>query len=153
MIRILSVVSLAALIVSGCTCNPTNCTAGAAMCACKPDNVCDTGLVCGADMKCGAGSVAGFAVSDPAARGCELVLTEAGTTAISKVTFKEGVVGTFIREAPRTAVSFVADKDATIPTGAVEVALSGDGSGVTVSSVSCVNAAGEKLAGATVSIR
>ncbi len=138
-----------ALSLSGCSCN---CPPGAKDCACKANNVCDDGLTCTAN-KCAGGVTAGFVVSDPKARGCELVLTESGTTSVSKVTFKSGLKGTFVKEAPRTAVTFVSETDATIPTGGVEVALSGDAQGVTVSAVSCVDSAGQKLADAKVSIR
>ena len=81
------------------------------------------------------------------------MLTESTGTAVATVAFKAGVVGTFVREAPRTAVTFVAPGDATIPTNGVEVALSGPTSGVTVSKVSCVDAAGQKLSGVTVSLK
>lgn len=139
-----------AFALAGCACG--NCTPGSKDCACKASNVCDEGLTCTAN-KCVGGATAGFVVSDPKARGCELVLTEAAGTSVSKVSFKNGVKGSFVKEAPRTAVAFVTETDTTIPTGGVEVALSGDAQGVTVSAVSCVDSAGVKLADTKITIR
>ncbi|MSP71469.1 MAG: hypothetical protein EXR76_04645 [Myxococcales bacterium] len=62
----------------------------------------------------------GLTVSDPNARGCEVLFTE-GRATIEAVTFDATVVGTFIREAPRVALSFVSAADAAIAVGSIRV--------------------------------
>lgn len=139
--------------ISACTCGGgTQCNAGASGCPCKANDVCDSGLVCGAAKTCGMGTTAGVKVSDAAARGCEVLLTESAGTRIQSVTFSSGVVGGFVVEAPRTAFSFVAPKDAALPNGGVQLVLSGPATGVTITKSSCVDATGQKLAGAAVTL-
>jgi hypothetical protein len=94
----------------------------------------------------------GVAFSDPAARGCELLLVE-GAGRVESVTFADTVRGTFIREAPRVAVSVVSAGDSPIAQGAVQVALSGDPAGVEVKTVRCVDAQASALDGVTASLR
>ncbi|MBL8919180.1 MAG: hypothetical protein JNJ54_09995 [Myxococcaceae bacterium] len=141
------------LAVCGCVCNAP-CPPGQAACACLAGNQCNDGLACGADGKCAAPTLAGVVVSDPAARGCEVLLTEAPGTVITSGQFSGGVVGTSIREAPKVALTFVAPGDAPFPAGGVQLALAqGATSGVTVTKASCVDVKGARLAGATVTIR
>ena len=137
---------------SACNCNPQTCVAGEKDCPCKEANTCNDGLACASNV-CVAPTTGNVQVSDANARACELVLTETTGTSVASVTFNGGVVGTYIREAPRTAVTFAAPNDAVLPTSAIEVALSGPTSGVTVSRVSCVDSAGQKLANAAITIR
>ena len=131
---------------------PGDCTAGAQGCACKPGNTCDFGLACTAG-KCAAAPSAGLSVSNPAARGCEVLLVEHGAT-VQTITFDDTVKGTFVREAPRVAVSFVSAKDTAIAQGSVKVVLAGGGTaaGVTVQQVNCVDVAAAPLAGVEVSV-
>lgn len=139
------------LVVSACTCG-SPCTPGAKDCTCKEASVCDEGLVCG-DNKCVAPTTAGVQVSDANARGCEVLLTESAGNTVTEVTFSNGVEGAFVREAPRVAFSFVAPTDARLPSAGVGVSIAGAPSGITVSKVSCVDSAGQKLANATITIR
>lgn len=142
---------LLSIVVSACTCgNP--CTPGAKDCTCKEASVCDDGLVCG-DNKCTSPTTAGVQVSDANARGCEVLLTESAGNTITDVTFSNGVQGAFVREAPRVAFSFVAPTDGRLPSGGVGVSIAGAATGITVSKVSCVDSAGQKLANATITIR
>lgn len=142
---------LLSIVVSACTCgNP--CTPGAKDCTCKEASVCDDGLVCG-DNKCTSPTAAGVQVSDANARGCEVLLTESAGNTITDVTFSNGVQGAFVREAPRVAFSFVAPTDGRLPSGGVGVSIAGAATGITVSKVSCVDSAGQKLANATITIR
>jgi hypothetical protein len=142
---ILVSLTLAALALSGCACGPAQCTAGAATCACKPDSTCDANLVCGPANTCVPPVTAGIAVDDASARGCEVLLAEAGGTTVASVTFKGGVQGTWIRQAPKVAVSFVAGGDSALG-GNVELGLVGGGaSGVTVTKASCVDRLGARL--------
>lgn len=136
---------------ASCTCGTKTCPPGSNECPCK-ENACDTGLVCQANNTCGAAVAATIAVSDLGARGCEVVLTEQGTT-VANVSFADGVVGTSVREAPRVAVSFVSATDAQLPTNGVKLGLSGASSGLVVSKVTCVDSKGVKLPGATLSVR
>lgn len=147
-----SVTLLGALTLSGCACGPTECTPGANACACKPDSTCDANLVCGPANTCVPPVTAGIAVDDAAARGCELLLTEAPGTTVASVTFKGGVQGTWIRQAPKVAVSFVAGGDSALGNN-VELGLVGAGAaGVTVSKATCVDRLGARL-GSTPAVR
>ena len=139
------------LAASACTCgNP--CTPGAKDCTCKEANVCNDGLVCG-DNKCISPTTAGVQVSDVNARGCEVLLTESTGNTVTDVTFSNGVQGAFVREAPRVAFSFVAPTDGRLPSGGVGVSIAGAPTGITVSKVTCVDSAGQKLANATITLR
>lgn len=142
---LLSVSLVSALALSGCACGPTECTPGTASCACTADTTCDTGLVCGPANTCLPPTTAGVAVDDAAARGCEVLLTEAPGTTVAAVTFKNGVQGTWIRQAPKVAVSFVAGGDSAIGAN-VELGLVGAASGVTVTKAACVDRLGQRLA-------
>lgn len=97
-------------------------------------------------------AVAGLTVSDPNARGCELLLTE-GTAEVESVTFDSTVKGTFIREAPRVAISFVAAADAPIAGGAVKVAAAGDSAQLQVKTVHCFDGKAAPLADVSVTLR
>jgi hypothetical protein len=82
-------------------------------------------------------------VSNANARGCEVLLTEKGGK-VQRVTFEGSVKGTFLREAPRVAVTFVSKEDSPIAAGVVKIE-GGPLSGVEVTKVSCVDKSGAKL--------
>lgn len=146
--------AVGAIALQSCSCGAKPCTTGQAGCACRDGNQCDDGAVCGSGNLCQAPTLVGLQVSDGAARGCEVVLTEQPGTAIAFGKFSGGVVGTSIRQAPRVALTFVAPKDAAFPGDGVQLALSsGQLSGVTVTKSSCVDAKGAKLPGASVTLR
>ncbi len=136
-----------ALALSGCACGPTECAPGARDCACRPDSACDDGLACGPANLCVPPVTAGVAVDDAAARGCELLLTEAPGTTVVSVAFRGGVQGTWLRQAPKVAVSFVAGGDTALASN-VELGLVGPASGLTVSRSSCVDRLGKRLTSA-----
>lgn len=140
-----------ALFVSACSCTPP-CTPGSKDCACKEASVCDEGLAC-TESKCVAPMTVGVQVSDVNARGCEVLLTEAAGTIVSDITFAGGVQGAYVREPPKVAFSFVAPTDGRLPGNGVSVAIAGDPTQVTISKVSCVDSAGQKLANAAITIR
>jgi hypothetical protein len=144
-------VLLLGLSLSACQCNPPACAAGAVTCACKEGSVCNDGLVCGSDQKCAPAVSAGVQVSDATARGCEFLLTESAGTEVVSVAFKNGAKGTWIREAPKVAVTVVAGGDTAL-TGAIDLGLSGSVSNLTISKTSCVDVTGQRLA-STISIR
>lgn len=146
------VVVVCSVVLAGCSCGPKECPAGANTCACKAGSVCDTGLVCTANV-CSPGTVGGLSVGDAAARGCEVLLTEQAGTTVGQVEFQAGVVGTWVREAPRVAITFVAPRDAALPAGGVTLGLSGPASGLVLSKASCVDAAGKKLPASSVSVQ
>lgn len=142
---LLSLSLLGALGLSGCACGPTECAPGANACACKPDSTCDANLVCGPSNTCVPPVTAGIAVDDANARGCELLLTEGPGTTVASVTFKGGVKGTWLRQAPKVAVSFVAGGDSALGSN-VELGLVGGGaSSLTVSKATCVDRLGARL--------
>jgi hypothetical protein len=102
---------------------------------------------------CKGEGAAGLSVSDPHARACEVLLIDRGAHVLD-VTFAADVVGTQVREAPNTALSFVSASDAPIPSGAVEVKFAqGEGAIPEVSVVQCSDAQGAPLAGVKVTIR
>lgn len=130
--RALLLLSLA--VFSSCSCGPTPCVDG--------------------DPACTPMTLVGVTVSDPTARGCEVLLTEQPGTRVERGTFTQGVVGTSLREAPRVALTFVVSGDTAFPNGSVQLALSaGALSGVTVTQATCVDLAGARLPNATVSLR
>jgi hypothetical protein len=149
--RILAIVlglSLGALACSG----PPACPAGTANCPCRSGAACDTGLTCGADGKCAGGSTSGVTVTDANARGCELLLNEPAGTAVVGVTFNNGLKGTWVRESPKVAVTFVAGADKAIGDGSVVLALTG-GTSVSVTKASCVDVHGARVNGTPVVIK
>lgn len=95
------------------------CTPGSAGCACLAESRCEGSLVCDMGL-CRAASTRELVVRDARARSCEVVLVEGGTEVLG-VEFGSGVRGTFIREAPRTALTFFRESDAAFATGAVRV--------------------------------
>ena len=137
---------------AACTCGKP-CAAGAKDCPCKEASVCDDALLCNGANTCVAPTTATVQVAEAAARGCEVVLTESEGSQVASVSFKGGVQGAFVREAPRVAVTFVAGSDARIPGDGVEVALSGPARGLTISKASCVDSAGAKVGSATITVR
>ncbi|MBL8952705.1 MAG: hypothetical protein JNK82_18135 [Myxococcaceae bacterium] len=145
--------TFAVLALSSCSCSQS-CSAGQPTCACRDGSQCDDGAVCGADNVCVAPTLSGISVSDPKARGCEVLLTEAAGTSIAFGKFQSGVVGTSVHEAPRTALAFVAPNDQALPSDGVQVALTkGTAAGLTVAQATCVDAAGARLDGVTVTVR
>ncbi|MCB9731810.1 MAG: hypothetical protein H6745_04150 [Deltaproteobacteria bacterium] len=122
---------------------------GTAGCACRGDGGCDTGLACVANV-CQVASEPTGLVLPAGARGCEILLSEGAGAAVSEVRFADSVRGTFIREAPRVAIAVTATSDADFADGAVEVVGTG---APTVTSSTCVDAAGTVLPGASVVLR
>ncbi len=143
--------SLAGLLsLSGCTCGAP-CAPGAQSCACKEGSQCNDALACNPSNVCVPPVAAGLQVSDALARGCELLVTESAGSTVLSAAFKNGVKGTFVREAPKVAITFVSGGDTALGAN-VELGLSGPASGLTVGKTSCVDVKGQRL-NATVSIR
>lgn len=120
---------------------------GTANCPCRTDLTCDSGLVC-ANAVCVPETRSGL-VLPAGARGCEVLLEEAGK--VSDVRFT-GVRGTFVREAPRVAVAVTQETDADFAAGSVEVLGSGSPV-VTVVSARCVDTTGAVIPNATVTLQ
>jgi len=94
-----------------------------------------------------------LSVSDERARGCEVLLEDHGAPVV-EVAFESGVKGTQVREAPRTAVVFIAEQDAPIAAGAVEVRFADEGKGApSIEVVHCTDADGAPLSEAKVEIQ
>lgn len=142
--------TLAALVLTGCQCGGP-CAAGAQGCGCLDGVTCNAGLVCGADQKCSPAVAAEVQISDASARGCELLLTETDATQVSSVTFKNGARGTWVREAPRVAITVVSGGDTALA-GAVQLGLTGAATELTLSKAGCVDLKGQRLA-STLSLR
>ena len=98
-------------------------------------------------------ATSGVTFSSDAVRGCELVLTNDGAT-VDSVTFAETVKGSFVQEAPKTAITVVSKtSDATIPPGAVGLVVTGDVTNLKVTSVSCVGEDGKAIDGVKASLK
>lgn len=95
------------------------CAPGAADCACLPTGDCHAGLTCD-DGLCRGQEGVSLVVTDPAARSCEAIVVE-DATRIFGVDFGDGVSGTHVREAPRTAVAFHRTTDGAFAAGAATV--------------------------------
>lgn len=139
-----------ALVLPGCTC-PGPCEAGAQNCACKESAACNDGLACNPSNVCVPPVAAGVQVSEAGVRGCEVLLTESAGSSVLSAAFKNGAKGTFIRQPPKVALTFVSGGDSAIGNN-VELGLAGPASGISVSKTSCVDVKGQRLT-ATVSIR
>lgn len=145
----LSLVVLLSL--AGCQCTPAVCTPGTQSCACLEGGSCNDGLACGSDQKCAPAVAAGVHIEDVNARGCEFVLTESPGSEVVSVAFTGPATGTWIREAPRVAITVLAGRDGALG-DSVKLGLTGAASGLTLSKASCVDLKGQRLA-TTLTIR
>ena len=126
--------------------DPTQCTDGAAGCACRADETCDDGLSCDLTAHtCEATHGIELPAIDPAARSCELLIEDDGARVVG-ADFADSVAGETVRQAPRTAVTFYAAGDHSIAHDAVHVQLSGTG-GMTISRARCFDRDGHALPG------
>lgn len=146
----LSCLALLVLALQGCSCG-TTCKPGELDCGCAEGTSCTAGLVCSSGNTCVAPVAAGVQISDAAARGCELLVAEAAGTEVVSVSFKNGARGTWIRQAPKVAISVVAGADTALA-GSIDLGLTGASSGLTIAKSACVDVKGQRLA-STVSIR
>jgi hypothetical protein len=108
------------------------------------------------DQQCQRPDALDLAVSDPAARSCELLVRESGTRVVG-ADFGPAVTGVHLREGSRSAVSFFANQDDAIPSGDISlqvVALSAGAAsaGVEIVTARCFDRDGRELADATVRI-
>jgi len=152
---------LSAVALSGCSCSDESdspagaeCTPGAESCECRNGTECDNGLACSGGV-CVAATQSGVVVSDPNARGCEVLLVEQGSK-IQAVDFGQSVRGTYVREAPKVSLSFISTTDVAITGISVSMLGGAGGAGATaptVQSVSCVDRSAQPLADATVTLQ
>lgn len=128
------------------------CVAGNAGCPCLEDDTCKGELACMAGTCQGTFDV-GITVSDKNARGCDVLVTEQGSR-VADATFGETVKGTFVREAPKVALSFISTSDAPIDGKGIQLQLVGaDSDGLQVESVECADRTGKPLKGVTVALK
>lgn len=139
-----SLVVVILLGVSGCQCTPAECTPGTQACGCREGGACDEGLACASDQKCAPAVAASVTVADANARACEFILTESAGTEVVAVTFKHGAKGSWVREAPRVAVTVAAGSDAALG-DTVQLGLTGATTGLALSKGSCVDVKGQRL--------
>jgi hypothetical protein len=122
------------------------CTQGQEDCACTADHGCDEGLSCEQDSKtCKPPTTLTLPSIDAAARSCELLLDD-DTGAVQGANFEASVQGEFVRQAPHTAVTFFAAKDAAIPDGAVHIQVLGEGQ-FRITRAQCFDRDGKPIAG------
>ena len=140
----------------GCSCDEDEkekkCEPGTAGCACIDGSTCDDGLIC-VDGLCKGESSTGISVSDSDARSCEVLLVD-NNAEVARVDFGENVKGTYVREAPRTAVTFLSLNNEAIGSGQIDVRFvkTQEGGNFEVSSATCFDAQGQQLDGAEVTI-
>lgn len=147
---------LAALLAPGCGSGgdqPLECsgTPGSLGCACVDGTTCLDGLTCSSGV-CVQPDLRELSVGAAEVRGCEALLTETDGT-VADVTFAAELEGTFIRQAPRTAVSFATRTDSAVAGGAIQLAVAGDSAGVSLTSVTCVDGTGAVVSNPRVSLR
>jgi hypothetical protein len=122
------------------------CDPGTDGCACIEGSMCLGDLMC-SDGLCAGFDAVGLTVSDQAARSCEVVLFEQSTEVLG-VDFADGVQGTSVREAPRTAVTFHRMVDEAFAAGSVTVReATGAGGTVELRRVRCFDREGNALTG------
>ncbi|HMI92476.1 MAG TPA: hypothetical protein VK509_13975 [Polyangiales bacterium] len=110
--------------------------------ACNRDNPCGDGLVC-VDERCVAGGDVDVVIGS-SVRGCEVLLEDGDGAQAVDVRFGEGVKGSFVRHAPRLALSFVATGDEAV--SASDVVPVAVGSGVPkLLKTACIDKAGKAL--------
>lgn len=120
------------------------CASGAAGCACRPGNVCDDGLACDdVTLVCEGGRSVTLPPLDPAARSCEVLVTDDGGRAVA-TEFASSVRGESVRQAPRTAVTFHGVADAPLSPDAVRLRVAGEGD-VHIERARCFDADGRAL--------
>lgn len=127
------------------------CAPGEEACACTPAQPCGEGMVC-VDQQCQQPGELDLIVSDPAARSCELLVRAAGARVVG-ATFGPSVTGVHLREGDRSAVSFFANDDAAISSGAISLQVvvpAPAAAGVEIVTTRCFDRDGRELAGATV---
>jgi hypothetical protein len=125
---------------------PTECTDGAAGCACHVDDTCDDGLSCDlTSHQCEATHGVELPAIDPAARSCEVLLEDSGARVV-RADFAASVQGETVRQAPRTAVTFYAAGDHSIARDAVQIELTGAGT-MSVARARCFDRDGHALPG------
>lgn len=134
----------------GCDEPPGECRVGAAECPCSPVGECDDGLLCAVGV-CQPYREVVLRVSEPSARACEVLLID-GQARVAAVRFQGTTLGTDVREAPRTAVTFTSTVDAAIGSDAVRLQLVGDGDPVRVGRSTCFDGAGQPLSSASVTV-
>lgn len=94
----------------------------------------------------------GLTVLSGESRACEVLVRDAAAS-VSNVTFSSGVIGTFVRRAPNTAITFHSVDDAAIGAGAVELGVVGDvGTDLELVTSDCFDRLGVPLSGAGVAI-
>ena len=99
------------------------CTPGAPDCACIEGTRCADGAAC-VDGRCAASREVRLSVNNSSARACEVLLRD-GAATVASVSFGDDVLGSFVREAPRTATSYSSREDVALPS--VRVQVLGDG--------------------------
>lgn len=124
-------------------------------CTCSPAQTCGDGLTC-VDQQCQRPDTLELAVSDPAARSCELLVRETGTRVVG-AEFGPAVTGVHLREGDRSALSLFANQDDAIPSGDISLQVvapsaGAASAGVEIVTARCFDREGHELAGATVRI-
>jgi hypothetical protein len=127
---------------------PTECAAGQALCACGAGDACEGDLACEAGI-CRPAGAAVLAVSDPAVRACDVLLTLPDATEASAV-FEAGSMGVHVQRGPHVAVSF--GRRTNSPFGAGAVAIHGGGVPA-IATAECFDRLGAPVSGAEVELR
>lgn len=127
------------LALGDCNCSKKACTPGQQDCPCKESAECDGESVCGAGNICVAPTFVDISVSNSEVRACEILLTEQPGTQLAYSKFKTGTVGTSIRQAPKVALTFTSESNQSLTSGSVQLAVSGQRSGLGITQFKCVD--------------
>ena len=147
---VLSMTVLVALL-CGTACEATmECAVGESGCPCDSRGECSDGSRC-VGGQCAEPTTRPLRVSAPEARACEVLLVDAGER-FAGVRFGGGTVGTQVREAPRTAVTFSRPSDTPLGRADVQLELVGEGPPPEVRQSRCFGADGRELADVTVTV-
>ena len=131
-----------ALVACGDDDDAANANPDAATAGCSSASPCDDGFVC-VDERCVAGGDVDVEI-DSAARACEVLLRDGEQAQAVGVRFGAGVKGSFVRRAPRLALSFVAAGDEAIAASDVVPTAVGAGAPELVTAT-CLDAKGKAL--------
>lgn len=127
-----------------------SCELGTEGCACNM-GTCGSGLACDEGM-CVRVESSGISIDDANARSCELIVIESELEVIN-VQFGSGVEGTFVREAPRTAITFHRSDDSAFGSDAVSVQTTSDpGGSLSIRRPRCFDRDGAELSGDPLSL-
>jgi len=124
------------------------CEADPLHCTCSEEEPCPKGFTC-EQSECVAENATGIIIGSADARACEVLLLE-DSARVSGVDFSENVRGTFLRQAPRIAVSLTRRMDSSFEAADLTVRSVGSNGGLSLAHAECFGERGVALKDARV---